>query len=610
MPDDLGFAAYQEMGPTFLAEASVVEKIDVQKPWRDWSVCFTALESRLYSMRTWRYSWWTHWSMLAAYFLPRRYIWLVQANRQTRGSPINDAIIDSTGALAVNICASGLWTGLTSPSRPWFKLGVQTWEALDGEGQAWLEDTQKRVYAVLAGSNFYTTMAQAFQDVTVFGTAPVIMYEDDQTVLRCYLPCAGEYYLAVGGSLRVETLYREYTATVAQIVDFFGRKNCPEQVLNLWNTGGGSLEVEFVVCHAIEPNFPIAGRGADNEEVYIVPKSFAYKEVYWLRGMPTLAPLSKRGFHDKPFMAARWSQVSNDAYGRSPCMDALGDNRQVQIATRRKGEFVEKLVRPPMGADVAMKNEPSSILPGNITYYNTEAGRKGFHPLFEVQPAALQPLVDDIKGVDQRIERALFVDVFLAISRMEGVQPRNQLELTKRDLERLQILGPFIDLFENEFAGPAIERVLEIMKRRGLLKPMPKSLAAQSVKIEYTSIMKLAQQSARVVGMKDFLGTMGGLSSAAKAAGLPDPLRVVNLDKTSRAFADVTDFPLDLLFTDDEVAQHDQVRSQEMQKAKMEQQAPGAAMAAVNAAKTLSDTQMPDGQSGLAGLARLVGGGV
>jgi hypothetical protein len=135
---------------------------------------------------------------------------------------------------------------------------------------------------------------------------------------------------------------------------------------------------------------------------------------------------------------------------------------------------------------------------------------------------------------------------------------------------------------------------------------MPPSLRSVPLKIKYTSIMRLAQLSAEAVGMKDFFGTMGGLSSAAKAAGVPDPLRVVNLDASARHFAEITNVPANLLFTDREVMQHDQIR----QKAQQQAQAPGQAMAAVNAAKTLSDTssssdnllgQILGGQGGGAG---------
>lgn len=588
-------APYMDMGPSILAQQPLVAAPTKAKPDDSWNAAYFHLESRMNGLRNWRWSWWAYWNVLAEFFLPRRHHWFVVANNMIRGRPINDAIIDSTGQLAVNICASGMWTGLTNPARPWFKLAqALPWMEIDEAGKDWLEDTEQRLYAVLAESNFYETMAQAFQDVTVFGTAPVIMYEDDQDVLRCYLPCAGEYFLAAGARLDVNTLYREFTLTVQQIVDQFRLENCNAEVQRLWEVGGGSLETEFVVCHAIEPNFPIQGRGKGrNKAIDFLPRHFVYREVYWLKGRKGEKPLSKRGFNEQPFFAARWSTVSNDAYGRSPCMDALGDTKQIQQETRRKAEFIEKGVRPPMGADPKLKNEPASIIPGMITYVEAEGNRKGFWPLFEPNFGWLNGLIQDIATVSERINRALFVDVFMAITRMQGVQPRNELELSMRDLERLQALGPFVNRFGNEFAAPAIKRALGIMERRRLLKPMPDSLKATPLKIEFVSIMKIAQNSAEGVAIKDVLATGGGLSSAAKAAGLPDPLRVIDLDKTMRKYAMAKSFPDSCLFTDEQIAEHDQARAQGEAQAK----ALPATMAGVQAAKTLSDTKIEGGNA-------------
>jgi hypothetical protein len=335
----------------------------------------------------------------------------------------------------------------------------------------------------------------------------------------------------------------------------------------------------------------------NGEEIKIVPEVYPYREIYWLKGQGTPAPLSVRGFYESPFFVMRWATVSNDAYGRSPCMDALGDNKQVQMETRRKAEVIEKIVRPPMGADVSMKNEPSSIVPGMITYMNTSTGKQGFFPLFEVDVNAVGHLTKDIAEVNARIEKCLFVDLFMAITRMEGVQPRNQLELTQRNQERLQELGPFVQMFENEAAGPAIRRVIAIMNRKRMFKPLPDSLKGRPFKINYISMMKLAQQALESVTMKDVLATGGGLSAAAKAAGLPDPLRTIDLDGTMRRYAQKNNFPQDLIFTLDQVQENDQAREQ----AKAQAQAPQAAMAGVQAAKTLSDTRL-GGDSALAAL--------
>lgn len=588
----------EAMGASLLALQPLTPRKTKQQISKEWNAAWPKLEARLGSLRNWRYSWWQYWSSLAAFFNPRRYLWLVVSGRSWRGSPINDQIIDSTGLQAVRTCAAGMWSGLTSPSRPWFALeiGIPD-EKLDAEGKAWIEDTQEKAYAVLAQSNFYNVMAQAFEDVTVFGTAPMIIYEDYEDVIRCYLPAAGEYYLGIGPRLSTDTLYREFTYTVSQLVARWQVENCPEQVQTLWRQGGGSLDTDFVVVHAIEPNFAFAdGNGG---EIRLVPKEFTWREAYWLKGQRSDQPLEVNGFRSAPFFAARWSTVANDAYGRSPCMDALGDNKQVQVETRRKAEFIEKGVRPPMGADPSLKNEPSSIIPGAITYMNTDSGKNRFFPLFEVDGNWLPAITNDIDIVNKRIQACLFVDLFMAITRMQGVQPRNELELSQRNQERLQELGPFVHLFENEFAGPALRRIIDIMVRRRMLKPMPESLRGVPFKITYLSIMRQAQRSMQAVAMKDVLAFGGLASQAAMQAGLPNPLRNLNMDNFFRRYGEVTDLAEDDWFTIEEVAEQDQAREQ----AKVAAQAPQDAMSAVAGAKALSETQLvqPSALSALMG---------
>ena len=249
-------AAYEAMGPTLLAMQPLTPKKAPEQDALDWKVAFSKLEGRLGSLMTWRYSWWFHWGRLAEYFNPRRYTWLVTPNRMWRGAPINDQINDSTGLQAVRTCAAGLWTGLTSPSRPWFAIELaHDGDTLDAEGKIWIEDTQEKIYNVLARSNFYTVMAQAFEDVTVFGTAPVVMYEDFEDVLRCYLPIPGEYFLGTGSRFSINAFYRTFNLTISQIVEMFDIDNCPEQVTRLWQQGGGALDTEMTVAHSIEPNF-------------------------------------------------------------------------------------------------------------------------------------------------------------------------------------------------------------------------------------------------------------------------------------------------------------------------------------------------------------------
>src|SRR5580704_4423249 len=141
----LDSAPYEAAGPRILA---------LQPPWigsepevkSDWGEIYQHCETRLNSLRSWRYSWWQHWAILAQYILPYRYHWVIAANLFNRGFPVNDSIINETATLAKDICAHGMLAGLMSPSRPWMKLGVEleSWP-VDSEAQDWLDDSSERV---------------------------------------------------------------------------------------------------------------------------------------------------------------------------------------------------------------------------------------------------------------------------------------------------------------------------------------------------------------------------------------------------------------------------------------------------------------------------------
>lgn len=599
-----GFAAYEEASPTTLAEQPPTAPEDIWRPDRHWELLYEHVEARRAAMRNWRFSWWTYWAKLAEYILPRRYHWLVTANLMRRGSPLNQAIIDCTAGLAKNICASGMVDGLIPTTRPWVKIEAENLgdDTIDADGKTWIEDTERRLYIVLAMSNFYETMAQVAEDEVTFGTAPVILYEDSERVINLQAPCAGEYYLAVSGKQRVDTLYREFTYTVQQIVDEFRLENCPDGVKELWRAKGGSLENEFVVCHAIEPNYALTGPG--DKPVSVLPGKFTWREVYWLRGKKTARPLSLRGFvSKKPFGAFRWATTSNDPYGRGPGMDALGDTIQLQIQTRRKGEAIEKQVRPPMGADPQLKNEPASINPGHITYVETSSGKKGFWSLYDVK-IELSALIEDMGETRQRIDRCFLRDVWMAISDMEGVQPRNNLEIAERKNEKMQRLGPVVGLWKSEMRDILI-RVLEIMERKGLLKPRPRSIRGVGLKFTFLDMVTMAQLGAQTAAMEQGFKMGGELSLAAKQAAIPDPLRIINMDEAYRIYLDRLGFPQKAVFAPREVKAHDQARAAATQQRQMGA-APAAALPAVQAAETLA--KIPPG-GGSSVLGQLLNGG-
>jgi len=537
-------------------------------------------DNRLIGLRVDRFSWWTHWRELADYILPRRYKWLITPNQATRGSPINQRIIDSTATISMRVLASGMMSGLTSPTRPWFRLETSRQDLMEmPDVKTWCDECTSRMRVVFAESNFYNGLGQMYEDLGVFGTGPMLIYEDFEDVIRVQNPCAGEYYLANDQRLRANVFYREFVMTVSQVVDEFGLQNVSPTVRQSVNTGGASLTREIRVGHAIEPNADYVPKAPGT-------KGMLYREIYWELGTGRNFTLRVRGYHELPFIAPRWSIVGNDAYGRSPGMDALGDIKQLQVEQKRKAQAIDKHVNPPLLADVSLKNEPASMLPGGVTYVSQTAG-VGMKPIYEIRPD-IQGMMLDIKEVQDRIRKIFFHDLFLMISQIDTV--RSATEIDARKEEKLIQLGPVIERFQDEALNPAIDRTFNIMSRAGLIPKPPKVLQGQHIKVNYISMLAEAQKAAATAGIERVFQFAGNL-----AAVDPGIMNNLDSDEAIRQYGDDLNVP-SKIFRDPKVV--DQMRQQQQQKQE-QQEAMQQTMAGVQGAQVLSQTDVGGGKNAL-----------
>src|SRR5215218_6244527 len=117
-------------------------------------------ERRLSVLDRERQSWFAHWRELSNHILPRRGSFLGAMNRTDRGGKLNGGLLDATGMLAARTLASGLMAGISSPARPWFRLGIGSPQlsALP-EVRLWLDFVQQAMLRVFARSNLYNALA-------------------------------------------------------------------------------------------------------------------------------------------------------------------------------------------------------------------------------------------------------------------------------------------------------------------------------------------------------------------------------------------------------------------------------------------------------------------
>jgi hypothetical protein len=524
--------------------------------------------SRMIGMRTNRYSWWTHWRELADYFLPRRYKWLITPNQMARGSPINQHILDSTGVLAARNLASGLMSGKTSPQRPWFQLKIGRIDSTTTSPVSlWLAECERLMRLVFHESNFYQAMAIFYYDLVIYGTSVMLIYEDFENVINCFNPCAGEYYIDIDGQYRPTIMYREFTMTISAVVGRFGLENCSTSVQEAYKQGGAALTREIIVAHAIEPN---------DRRDFGIPASFKFRECYWEWGGSTSpqsgqqmppAFLEKKGYYEQPNVTVRWDLVSNDPYGRSVAMDALGDQKQLQLESRRKAQAIDKMVNPPLIADVQLKNQPASLLPGGITYaHRTQDGKPAMAPIYDSHRFPVDAISQDLAEVRERLKYTFYNHLFQPISQFETRSNVTAEEINQRKAEALIMLGPVFERLDNEGLKVVIERVWAVMSRAGIFPPPPQEIAGMEMNIDFHSMLAAAQDAIRATSIERTFGLAGNLVGVD-----PGIMDNIDVDWGIQEYSYLSGNEPRLMRTPDEVAQIRQDRARQQQQAQQAQ---------------------------------------
>lgn len=537
-------------------------------------------DRRLVALRAERLSWWHHWMDLSKFILPRRGKFLVTQNQANRGSSKTNNIIDSTATHSAQALGAGLQSGVTSPTRPWFRLSMASQEESPDTSptKVWLDECQRRMMCILGESNAYNALHTAYEELGVFGTAVVVVDEDEDDVVRFTTLTVGEYMLANDKKGVANTLYREFVMTVAQVVERFGIDNVSAGVKSLYENNGQDREV--IIGGAIEPN---TGRFK-----HPLLKGKAYISAYWELGHPSDQCLEVKGYSELPFMAFRWRTLSNEPYGESPGMSCLGDVKALQKLQLKSAQAIDKIVDPPMVASVDMKNEPASLLPGGVTYVASQS-QVGFKPAFEVPPN-VQGIEMKIKECQARIKTMFYEDLWLMLQNMEGVQPRNQMEISERKQEKMLMLGPVLERLQYELLDPLVERVFSIMARRELLPVPPPELQGAKLDIEYVSTLSEAQKAVDTGAVERFVAFIGNLAGAR-----PDALDNLDVDEAIALYGDMISTPAKMLMSGDQVAAVRQQRAQQQQQQIMMQNS----LAATQGAKNLSDTEVGGGMNAL-----------
>ena len=528
---------------------------------------YTYLEKRRTALEKERASFEGHWRSLSEYIQPRRGRFFVQD--RNKGNRRHNNIINSVGTQALRTATAGMFAGIMSPSRPWFKLALQDVEIMERrEVGSWFSDVERILRTIFAHSNLYTMAPVMISELLLFGTGCMLHEDDENDVARFYTQTVGSYYVAQNDKYEVDTLVRKFEMTVEQMVRAFGLDKVSPMVKSMYDQG--DYDKWFEVCHFIEPR-----KVRSTANPFYTSKAF--RSLYYQILDDDYRILRESGFDEFPAYCPRWGVAGEDVYGTDcPGMVVLGDVRQIQTQEKRKQQAIDKMTNPPLTGPAQLRNMEVNGLPGGLTLYDANgSAQEGLRPIFVANPQ-VQHLIIDIEKTERRIGDGFFLDLFRAFTNLAGSQYKNQMELVERNAERLLELGPVLQQFHKEFLDRLINRTFLQALEKEILPPPPNILQGSNFNVQYVSSLAQAQEAVAAEPIQRAAQFVMALAQVN-----PEIMDKFDTDQAIDEYNRAILGPARLVRNDEEVSQMRQQRAQ-MQQAQMAAEMANQGMDAVN----------------------------
>jgi hypothetical protein len=464
-------------------------------------------------------------------------------------------------------------------------------------------------------------MEPVYREIGTFGTCSCGGYEipfdpqsPEQPMMNYVGRTWGEYWIGQDAQGRVNTFIRRFQWTAKQIVDRFVdnpyNENDPKwanispATRSLWLNRSDERRMEVV--HVLEPN---------KEQIMGSPlsKDKAFSSIFYERGGDPNQLLEHLGYDIFPEHVARWDMNSDDAWGHSPAMDCLGDAKSLQTQQKRKAQGIDKHLDPPMIGDANIKKTKVSMLPGDVTWLEgASANSFGLKPLQEYKPM-LESVLQDIKDMRDRIQGALYTDVFQMLKTM-GDELKSGItatEIQARTQERILEMGPVLTRLNNELYSKQVDQVIHIGMRRSKLAwqyamrglpvppglemifpPPPPAMKGAELKTEYISILAQSQRMDEINGIQKLIQYV--LSAAPSK---PDIIDKIDFDRSVDIVADRLSVPPEVVVSTEMAEKFRQARAAQAAKQQQQQQQLQTAQVGAQALKNLAGSPLGSGNA-------------
>ena len=502
---------------------------------------------RLDEMKDIRVKFESDWTAVQQYVAPSVYSW---SDR--------DAIPSAPKRFASEPCkymktlVSGLIGYSISPSIKWFKLTLDSREALDRYGvKDWLEQCDQTAVDAFVRSNLYKEVSGFIEDAVVLGHGVMLIDEDlEENKIRYTHQRASEIYMDINGYGTVDTVFREYHLTLRQLAKLYGPENLAPVLRQDWEMKK-NLGQKVNIVFAVYPREDYDGDAKDSKNMPWAAVTIDTMNQHVIQ---------ESGYKEFPYAVYEFKRVPGYPYSESISKDAMPDIRFLNVAKETSLKIAQTSAEPPMKASSNLKN--ISVVPKGLTLLDDPSDVIEPIKMGDNYPITLEVLQD----LKQTIKDWFQVDFFLMLEAAENKQ-MTATEVMERQGEKAAVLSDLI-VSMNDALSQIIKRTFDLLWDRGEIPPAPESLGGSGAKMKIDFDGPLSQ------AQKKYYST-GTITTALQAAApimqmFPNAGDYIDADILMKKTLENTGMPESVIREDKDV---EKIRQQRQQAELQAQQA-------------------------------------
>jgi len=494
------------------------------------------------------------------------------------GDRLNDEIFDSTPQQAARGLGSALGTMLRPEGQQWFFIRAEQPE-INGtdDAEAWFDEAETRMTRRAFDnpkSRFRQAMGEADIDLVVFGENTVFAgLNEFKNGMMYQTQHLKDVFKIVNANGQVDGVIRKKMMTARQARQFFGSNAEKSQVVKETTQTEKHDNEKFEFIHVVMPR-------ADGK-ISGFSISLPYSSIWIEVSKKDL--IEESGFHEFPFIVARFDTTAGEDHGRGPGMVALPDANMLQAMDESILISAQKAVEPPILAPDDGSFNAANTFPGGISYFDAELAKEmGRMPIQALDSNARIDIGLEMQQDRREQVRNAFFKNVLALP-VDGPQ-MTATEVIARNQEFLRELGGVFGRLESDYIAPMVERTFNVMLRNGAFPPIPEVLQGQNIRFEYESPIKKTRQQVEAASArqwKDDLILMAEIK--------PEVLDLINADEYARFQADANAVPLKIMNNDEQTEAIRKQRAEAEQQAQQLQEGLALAEGGEKATKAISN---------------------